>query len=110
MANLLVGDCACNPWSAFAFPLKKRFIDEEQLPFPEGYAAGVVLSNLHSEAGNNDGVFKAKLLVVGMFISAFLGTIRNGAVMTAMKLKAFTLQSIGMILFTSYSLRIWQIL
>jgi uncharacterized oligopeptide transporter (OPT) family protein len=24
----------------FAFPLKKRFINDEQLPFPEGYAAG----------------------------------------------------------------------
>jgi hypothetical protein len=26
----------------FAFPLKKRFINDEQLPFPEGYAAGIV--------------------------------------------------------------------
>src|SRR5260221_5802802 len=27
----------------FAFPLKKRFINDEQLPFPEGMAAGVVM-------------------------------------------------------------------
>ena len=31
----------------FAFPLKRRFINEEQMPFPEGYAAGVVLDSLH---------------------------------------------------------------
>jgi uncharacterized oligopeptide transporter (OPT) family protein len=30
----------------FAFPLKKRFINDEQLPFPEGYAAGVVTPRL----------------------------------------------------------------
>ena len=31
----------------FAFPLKKKYINDEQLPFPEGYAAGMVLDNLH---------------------------------------------------------------
>src|ERR1035437_8066641 len=29
----------------FAFPLKKRYINDEQLPFPEGRAAGIVLDN-----------------------------------------------------------------
>ena len=33
----------------FAFPLKRRFINEEQLPFPEGRACGVVMDTLHSE-------------------------------------------------------------
>jgi uncharacterized oligopeptide transporter (OPT) family protein len=32
----------------FAFPLKRRFINEDQLPFPEGRAAGVVMDMLHS--------------------------------------------------------------
>ena len=32
----------------FAFPLKKRFINDEQLPFPEGCAAGVVMDTLHT--------------------------------------------------------------
>lgn len=45
----------------FAFPLKKRFINDEQLPFPEGRAAGVVMDALHS-GDASDGVFKAKLL------------------------------------------------
>ena len=32
----------------FAFPLKRRFINEEQYPFPEGRACGVVLDALHT--------------------------------------------------------------
>ena len=31
-----------------AFPLKRRFINDEQLPFPEGRAAGVVLDALYT--------------------------------------------------------------
>ncbi len=33
----------------FAFPMKRRFINDEQHPFPEGRAAGVVMDTLHSE-------------------------------------------------------------
>ncbi len=44
-----------------AFPMKRRFINEDQAPFPEGRAVGVVLDSLYT--GNAaDGVFKAKLL------------------------------------------------
>ncbi len=75
----------------FAFPLKKRYINDEQLPFPEGYAAGVVLQNLHSDQGGRDGIFKAKLLFAGMALSGLIETLRNGTVMAAMKLKALTL-------------------
>ena len=71
----------------FAFPLKKRFINDEQLPFPEGYAAGVVLQNLHSDEGGKDGVFKAKILGIGAGVSALLETLRNESVMTSLKLK-----------------------
>lgn len=46
----------------FAFPLKKRFINDEQLPFPEGMAAGVVMDALH-DSDAKEGLFKAKLLV-----------------------------------------------
>ena len=45
----------------FAFPLKKRFINDEQHPFPEGRACGVVMYTLHSGEADT-GVFKAKLL------------------------------------------------
>jgi len=44
-----------------AFPLKRRFVNEEQMPFPEGRAAGVVLDALYT-GGAAAGMFKAKLL------------------------------------------------
>jgi uncharacterized oligopeptide transporter (OPT) family protein len=69
----------------FAFPLKKRFINDEQLPFPEGYAAGIVMDNLHTGEGE-EGVFKAKLLGYGAAFSAAIETMINEKVMTAMKL------------------------
>jgi len=46
-----------------AFPLKRRFVNDEQLPFPEGRAAGVVLDALYTGAAAA-GMFKAKLLAL----------------------------------------------
>lgn len=44
-----------------AFPLKRKFINDDQAPFPEGRACGVVLDSLYT--GNaGEGMFKAKLL------------------------------------------------
>jgi len=52
----------------FAFPLKRRFINEEQMPFPEGRAAGVVLDTLHgeesSEEKNPNALLPARLLLL----------------------------------------------
>ena len=45
-----------------AFPMKRRFINEDQLPFPEGRAAGVVLDSLYADGGGEQGMFKARLL------------------------------------------------
>jgi uncharacterized oligopeptide transporter (OPT) family protein len=44
-----------------AFPMKRRFINEEQLPFPEGRASGVVLDALYTGAADK-GMYKARLL------------------------------------------------
>jgi uncharacterized oligopeptide transporter (OPT) family protein len=44
-----------------AFPLKRRFINEDQLPFPEGRASGVVLDALYTGSAET-GMFKARLL------------------------------------------------
>ena len=44
-----------------AFPMKRRFINDEQLPFPEGRASGVVLDALYTGAAGA-GMFKARLL------------------------------------------------
>ncbi len=76
----------------FAFPLKKRYINDEQLPFPEGYAAGVVLDNLH-ESDGKDGLLKAKLLGGGAFAAAFIEFLRSEAVLAKMGLKFLALPS-----------------
>jgi uncharacterized oligopeptide transporter (OPT) family protein len=44
-----------------AFPLKRRFINQDQLPFPEGRACGVVLDALYTGSAAV-GVFRARLL------------------------------------------------
>ena len=52
-----------------AFPMKRRFINEDQLPFPEGRACGVVLDSLYT-GGAAVGLFKAKLLYATAAITA----------------------------------------
>ena len=47
----------------FAFPFKRRFINDEQQPFPEGRAAGIVMDSLH-HGDAAAGLLKAKLLVI----------------------------------------------
>lgn len=61
-----------------AFPLKRRFINEDQAPFPEGRACGVVLDSLYNGTGG-EGIFKAKLLgVVGGFTALYQAIIGDG--------------------------------
>ena len=60
----------------FAFPLKRRFINEEQYPFPEGRACGVVLDALHTETGA-DGLYKARLLGFAAGLSALVELLRS---------------------------------
>jgi len=78
-----------------AFPMKRRFINDEQQPFPEGRAAAVVLDSLYPDApqggtknmvdgmpvastamksgdGVEAGVFKAKALAISASIGAVL--------------------------------------
>ncbi|NBX92372.1 MAG: OPT family oligopeptide transporter [Proteobacteria bacterium] len=75
----------------FAFPLKKRFINDEQLPFPEGRAAGVVMDSLHSDAGGKEGVLKAKILVIGAALSALIEFFRSDKLLTHLKWDKFRL-------------------
>ncbi|MCC6553991.1 MAG: OPT/YSL family transporter, partial [Polyangiaceae bacterium] len=60
----------------FAFPMKKRFINDDQLPFPEGMAAGVVMDSLHTGSAK-EGMLKAKLLVGGGLASALVEVLRS---------------------------------
>jgi len=54
-----------------AFPMKRRFINDEQAPFPEGAACGVVLDTLYTSDASI-GMFKAKALMVAAAIAGVL--------------------------------------
>lgn len=64
----------------FAFPMKKRFINDEQLPFPEGKAAGVLLDALHASEGN-EGMRRAKFLGLGAAASGIIELLRSEKLM-----------------------------
>lgn len=74
----------------FAFPLKKRYINDEQLPFPEGYASAVVLDNLHSSDGK-EGILKAKILGLGALTAALIEFLRTEAILAKMGMGVFAL-------------------
>ncbi|MBV8503428.1 MAG: OPT/YSL family transporter [Paucibacter sp.] len=61
-----------------AFPMKRRFINEDQLPFPEGRACGVVLDSLYTgDAGV--GIYKARLLAkVSVLAAAYQAAVSDG--------------------------------
>jgi uncharacterized oligopeptide transporter (OPT) family protein len=69
----------------FAFPLKRRFLNEEQLPFPEGRAAGIVLDTLHTEEEGKS-VLPAKLLVISGIVAGVLELTQAHAIMERIKL------------------------
>ena len=52
-----------------AFPLKRRYINDEQHPFPEGRACGVVLDTLYQSATEGAGMIKAKALMLAAAIA-----------------------------------------
>lgn len=73
----------------YAFPLKKRFINDEQLPFPEGYAAGIVMDSLHSNSGpdgQEEGIFKAKLLGASGALASVIEFLRNEKITHTLKI------------------------
>jgi len=63
----------------FAFPMKKRFINDEQLPFPDGRAAGVLMDALHDD--QTDGLLKAKLLAGFGAAAALIEVLRDEMLM-----------------------------
>jgi uncharacterized oligopeptide transporter (OPT) family protein len=70
----------------FAFPLKRRFINDEQYPFPEGRACGIVLDALHGEDAR-EGIFKAKILSLAGGLSALIELMRSEKVMEMVHLQ-----------------------
>jgi len=69
-----------------AFPMKRRFINEDQLPFPEGRAAGVVLDTLYTGHASA-GMFKAKLLGVTAIVAAIYQFITSDGWMKLVQFK-----------------------
>jgi len=76
-----------------AFPLKRRFINDEQAPFPEGAACGVVLDTLYS-GDASVGIFKAKVLAAAALFAGFLKFISGEAYQTLLQGKLLGLETI----------------
>jgi uncharacterized oligopeptide transporter (OPT) family protein len=69
----------------FAFPLKKRFINDEQHPFPEGRAAGIVMDALHT-GDESEGLLKAKILAFTGGGAALLKVLQSAAITEKLKI------------------------
>jgi uncharacterized oligopeptide transporter (OPT) family protein len=74
----------------FAFPFKRRFINDEQLPFPEGRAAGIVMDSLH-HGDAATGLLKAKLLVAFAALAAAVKLLQSETITAYLKVKEVTL-------------------
>ena len=73
----------------FAFPLKRRFINDEHHPFPEGRAAGIVMDALHTSDAIT-GLFKAKILAVFGVLSAVLEFFKQTDILAKINLAFLT--------------------
>ena len=75
-----------------AFPMKRRFVNDEQLPFPEGRAAGVVLDSLYTgEAAT--GMYKARLLAVTATLTGLYQMIISDGWMKLIQIKIFSMDT-----------------
>ncbi len=69
-----------------AFPMKRRFINEDQLPFPEGRACGVVLDSLYTGEAST-GMYQARLLGFTAMWTAFYQMIVSDGWMKLLQFK-----------------------
>jgi uncharacterized oligopeptide transporter (OPT) family protein len=76
-----------------AFPMKRRFINDEQQPFPEGRACGVVLDTLYTSKAAV-GLFKAKVLAIAAGIGASVTLVTGQNIMTYVQTKLLGLASV----------------
>jgi OPT family oligopeptide transporter len=76
-----------------AFPMKRRFINDEQAPFPEGRACGVVLDTLYT-SDPGVGMFKAKTLAIVALAAAALRFAAGEAYQTAIQVKMLGLSKV----------------
>lgn len=66
-----------------AFPMKRRFINDEQQPFPEGRACGVVLDTLYTSHAAV-GMFKAKALAIAAGLAGLLSFLMGESYLKAL--------------------------
>lgn len=71
----------------FAFPFKRRFINDEQQPFPEGRAAGIVMDSLHHGEAEAS-LLKAKLLVIMGVFAAVVTFLQEEAIVAWINAKS----------------------
>ncbi len=76
-----------------AFPMKRRFINDEQHPFPEGRACGVVLDALYERAEAATGMFKARALTLAAALAGGVSFISGESYMKLLQQKWLGLQS-----------------
>jgi uncharacterized oligopeptide transporter (OPT) family protein len=77
-----------------AFPMKRRFINEEQMPFPEGRASGVVLDALYTGAARA-GMFKARLLGITALITGLYQAIVSDGWMKVLQFNVLRLDKLA---------------
>ena len=75
-----------------AFPMKRRFINDEQQPFPEGRAAGVVLDTLYT-ADARSGMFQAKVLAAAALVAGAISFVAGEAYMKFIQWKVLGLDT-----------------
>lgn len=76
----------------FAFPMKRRFINDEQHPFPEGKACGVVIDTLHSSDAAL-GLRKAKALILAGLFTALVKFTQAEGIQAAIQHKILKLRN-----------------
>jgi len=76
-----------------AFPMKRRFINEDQLPFPEGRACGVLLDALYTGAAGA-GMYKARLLGITAGLTAFYQFLISDALQRLVQFKLLRLDKV----------------
>jgi OPT family oligopeptide transporter len=102
-----------------AFPMKRRFINDEQQPFPEGRAAAVVMDSLYPDApaggtknmfygmpiakpasaadseGTRAGMFKAKALAIAAGAAALIHALLAAGIMGLLQIKTGLARHMG---------------
>ncbi len=77
-----------------AFPMKRRFINDEQHPFPEGRACGVVLDTLYTSGAAASGIFKAKALAAAAAVAGGITFLSGESTMRLVQEKWLALKSV----------------